>query len=91
MIDVYRVQNIPELYKNPMTSCMTAASEAFMAAIQQRLQSGSEAENGKSAPLDEIVGFVCGTLTAAERLTHHSMQHHEKEGHTLCIHSVSAF
>ena len=61
-----------------------------MAAIQQRLQSGSEAEDGDFAPVDEIVGFICGTLTAAERLTHHSMQHHEKEGRTLCIHSVSS-
>ncbi len=60
-----------------------------MAALQQQLQSGSETENGNSAPIDEVVGFICGTLTAAERLTHRSMQHHEKEGRTLCIHSVS--
>ncbi len=61
-----------------------------MVAVQQRLQSGEDAESS-SAPADEIVGFICGTLTTAERLTHHSMQHHEKDGQTLCIHSVLEF
>ena len=34
------------------------------------------------------MGYTCGTLTAAETLTHESMSKHDPEGHTLCIHSV---
>ena len=37
---------------------------------------------------DEIVSYVCGTLTTAAALTHDSMSKHELEGTTLCIHSV---
>ena len=37
---------------------------------------------------DEIVGFVCGTLTASSDLTHESMSEHESAGTLLCIHSV---
>jgi len=37
---------------------------------------------------DEMVSYVCGTLTAADVLTHHSMSTHEPAGTTLCIHSV---
>lgn len=37
---------------------------------------------------DELVSYVCGTLTTADVLTHESMSTHEPEGKTLCIHSV---
>ena len=37
---------------------------------------------------EKIIGFVCGTSTCAESLTHDSMSVHEPEGTTLCIHSV---
>lgn len=37
---------------------------------------------------DELVSYVCGTLTTAEVLTHDSMSTHEPSGSTLCIHSV---
>ena len=35
-----------------------------------------------------VVGFVCGTQTAAAGLTHESMARHDPGGRTLCIHSV---
>ena len=37
---------------------------------------------------DEIVSYVCGTLTMADALTHESMTTHEPAGSTLCVHSV---
>ena len=37
---------------------------------------------------DEIVSYVCGTLTSADVLTHDSMSTHEPTGKTLCVHSV---
>ena len=37
-----------------------------------------------------IVGYVCGTLTATDSLTHECMQNHNPEGNLLCIHSVRA-
>lgn len=37
-----------------------------------------------------IVGYICGTLTAAESLTHDSLQKHDPVGEMLCIHSVGA-
>ena len=69
-------------------SFLAAASEAFMVAVQQRLQSGDEAESSTRAPTDRLIGFICGTQTTADKLTHHSMGHHEKDGRTLCVHSV---
>jgi GNAT superfamily N-acetyltransferase len=35
-----------------------------------------------------VSGYVCGTLTKRERLTHESMQTHDDDGTVLCIHSV---
>lgn len=37
---------------------------------------------------DILVGYTCGTLTAADKLTEHSMKEHEPTGQTLCLHSV---
>lgn len=34
------------------------------------------------------VGFICGTQTTKDVLTHASMSRHESGGRTLCIHSV---
>ncbi len=46
--------------------------------------------NSSSGPnqADTLVGYTCGTLTAADTLTHESMSRHDPEGQTLCIHSV---
>lgn len=49
----------------------------------------SSSNNEAASSSDELVGFVCGTLTKADRLTHESMQQHDMEDTTLCIHSVS--
>ncbi|EFN57722.1 hypothetical protein CHLNCDRAFT_51000 [Chlorella variabilis] len=38
---------------------------------------------------DQIVGFICGTLTKADRLTEDSMGQHEPDGGLLAIHSVA--
>lgn len=35
-----------------------------------------------------IIGYICGTLTKAECITHESMSVHEPQGSLLCIHSV---
>mmetsp|Transcript_29421 Transcript_29421/g.53992 ORF Transcript_29421/g.53992 Transcript_29421/m.53992 type:complete len:163 (+) Transcript_29421:88-576(+) len=41
------------------------------------------------AELDgDIIGFVNGTCSKSETLTHNSMSSHEVDGSTLCIHSV---
>ena len=37
---------------------------------------------------DVAIGFVCGTRTRAEKLTHESMSNHDADGALLCIHSV---
>ena len=37
---------------------------------------------------EDIVGYVCGTLTASAELTHETMYKHDASGHLLCIHSV---
>eukprot|EP01080_Neovahlkampfia_damariscottae_P003819 gene3819-6980_t len=37
---------------------------------------------------EKIIGYVCGTLSNDEKLTHDSMFEHVKNGETLCIHSV---
>jgi ribosomal protein S18 acetylase RimI-like enzyme len=37
---------------------------------------------------EELVGYVCSTKTTEPTLTHESMGKHEKEGKTVCIHSV---
>src|SRR5690554_6805093 len=37
---------------------------------------------------DNIVGFVNGTVTTSTELTEESMEKHEPQGSTLCIHSV---
>ncbi|CAN0176643.1 unnamed protein product [Ectocarpus fasciculatus] len=36
----------------------------------------------------ELVGFVCGTCSQGEELSHESMHLHDPNGQTLCIHSV---
>ncbi|RIA90891.1 acyl-CoA N-acyltransferase [Glomus cerebriforme] len=36
----------------------------------------------------QLIGFVVSTSTLSESLTHESMSLHEKEGKTVCIHSV---
>lgn len=37
----------------------------------------------------ELVGFVCGTCSLGEELSHESMHLHDPNGPTLCIHSVA--
>ena len=67
-----------------MSACH-AAREAFLVAMKQ-----SSASNGDSCPSghEAMVGYICGTLSAAEKLTHESMSRHDPEGDMLCIHSV---
>ena len=60
-----------------LTPCF-AASELFLVAV-----SSSNAQTS-----DTLVGYSCGTLTAADKLTEKSMQEHEPTGQTLCLHSV---
>jgi predicted GNAT family N-acyltransferase len=36
----------------------------------------------------KVIGYVCGTLSKNEKLTHESMFQHQSDGETLCIHSV---
>ncbi len=56
---------------------------AFLVAIKQDSRS-----NGDSSAPEAIVGYICGTLSKADKLTHDSMQTHEAEGEMLCIHSA---
>ena len=57
------------------TSCV-AAGNLFLVGVRSQ-------EGG-----DKLLGFVCGTQTAATSLTHDSMAQHDEHGATLCIHSV---
>eukprot|EP00750_Incisomonas_marina_P005518 INCI13986.1.p1 GENE.INCI13986.1~~INCI13986.1.p1 ORF type:complete len:426 (-),score=74.93 INCI13986.1:3-1280(-) len=41
-----------------------------------------------TAQQQEVLGFVCGTLTKERTLTHESMDVHVPDGSSLCIHSV---
>lgn len=56
------------------------------------MSSGSSTSSGsRSLPThhpDVLVGYICGTLTSADTLTHESMSKHDPEGQTLCMHSV---
>ena len=64
-------------------SCsLNAASNLFMVAVASGNVGSSQHEG------DTLVGYTCGTLTAAETLTHESMSQHDSQGQTLCIHSV---
>ena len=46
----------------------------------------SELDERKSA--DQLVSYVCGTLTSSDTLTHESMSDHDPTGTVLCIRSV---
>ncbi|GAA5962874.1 hypothetical protein JCM3765_005900 [Sporobolomyces pararoseus] len=50
------------------------ASDYFLGAYQE--------------PDEELVGFICSTLTSSSTLTHESMETHEPSGDYLAIHSV---
>ena len=36
-----------------------------------------------------LIGYLCGSLSAAGKLTHESMHTHDPQGEMYCIHSVS--
>ena len=61
-----------------MTLLLLAASDLFLVALASDSAQAS----------DTLVGYTCGTLTASEKLTEHSMAQHEPTGQTLCLHSV---
>ncbi|CAN0519649.1 unnamed protein product, partial [Scytosiphon promiscuus] len=44
---------------------------------------------GSGSSGGELVGFVCGTCSQGEELSHESMHLHDPTGQTLCIHSVA--
>eukprot|EP00002_Diphylleia_rotans_P038168 TRINITY_DN8640_c0_g1_i1.p1 TRINITY_DN8640_c0_g1~~TRINITY_DN8640_c0_g1_i1.p1 ORF type:complete len:168 (-),score=30.39 TRINITY_DN8640_c0_g1_i1:32-535(-) len=54
--------------------------------LEYRINNAGEFFLGAYGP--DLLGFVCGTLSKGEHLEHHSMQHHDKDGESLCIHSV---
>eukprot|EP00899_Mesostigma_viride_P022096 jgi/Mesvir1/3070/Mv02982-RA.1 len=37
---------------------------------------------------DDVIGYVCGTLTSKGALDHATMFTHDPDGTTLCVHSV---
>lgn len=43
---------------------------------------------GDPSGTPSLAGFVVGTRSSSERLTHDSMAKHERQGTNLCIHSV---
>ena len=56
-----------------------AASNYFLVAVMQD-------KSGKHG--DKVVGYICGTLTAADHMDPQSISHHNPQGQTLCIHHV---
>ena len=69
---------------NPSICC--AAREAFLVAVKQN--SFKDGDSKAPGAGEAIVGYICGTLTAADSLTHECMQSNDPEGNLLCIHSV---
>lgn len=55
-----------------------AAADQFLAAVQAAPGGGGL----------QVVGYCCGTLTSAGKLTEESMGAHEPEGNLLAVHSV---
>ena len=62
-----------------------AASAERMA---MRLQEANPFFLGRYEEGSTLVGYVCGTLTAHDRLDEESMASHDPQGAVLCIHSV---
>lgn len=66
-----------------------ASREQLQRRIQYAAQSGPElftvARNNEN---NEVVGFLCTTLTTADLVTDESMSVHEHDGKTVCLHSV---
>jgi hypothetical protein len=62
-----------------------AASDFFLTAVTFP----PAADTDINEPADpHVIGYVCGTLSSSNSLTHESMSLHEAEGKMLCIHSV---
>ena len=55
--------------------------------LAMRIEDAADVFMVAMRPADSaIVGFVCGTCTAAAGLTHESMSTHDPEGQLLCVH-----
>ncbi|ORE06432.1 acyl-CoA N-acyltransferase [Rhizopus microsporus var. microsporus] len=66
-----------------------ASREQLKARIGYASQSGPELFMvSRNADNDQVVGFLCSTLTTADLVTEESMSTHEPEGKTICLHSV---
>lgn len=59
-----------------------------MVAVSSGVSTSTGGSNLPQHHADQLVGYICGTLTAADSLTHESMSKHDPDGRTLCIHSV---
>lgn len=72
------VQALSQISTMSFRGHLVAASDLFLVALASDSAKGS----------DTLVGYTCGTLTAADKLTEDSMAEHEPTGQTLCLHSV---
>lgn len=69
-----------------------ASREQLERRIKYASESGSElftvARNVEDNDQQQVVGFLCTTLTSADLVTDESMSVHEPQGRTVCLHSV---
>jgi ribosomal protein S18 acetylase RimI-like enzyme len=62
-----------------------AASDFFLTAVST---DHKDTDTGDTESALQVIGFVCGTLSTSNTLSHDSMSFHEPQGKLLCIHSV---
>jgi GNAT superfamily N-acetyltransferase len=70
-------------------SSFPADEKAELAAIQMRRQQASEYFWVLGDEETGIIGYVNGTCTKLDVITHESMERHDSDGSTLVIHSVT--
>ena len=56
--------------------------------VQMRMQEAAPFFMVREDDTGSVVGFINGTLSTSQELTHESMGKHESSGETLCVHSV---
>ncbi|GAA5942111.1 polyamine acetyltransferase [Sporobolomyces koalae] len=65
-----------------------ADEAASLSALEYRQRHASDYFRGAYDQDEQLVGFICSTLTSSSTLTHESMETHEPAGTYLAIHSV---
>eukprot|EP01095_Lingulamoeba_sp_RSL-Kostka_P006296 TRINITY_DN1973_c0_g1_i1.p1 TRINITY_DN1973_c0_g1~~TRINITY_DN1973_c0_g1_i1.p1 ORF type:complete len:170 (+),score=38.72 TRINITY_DN1973_c0_g1_i1:83-592(+) len=71
------------------TSAFPEDEAASLESLKNRInQAGNLFYGIKKKETDELIGYICSTLSDKETLEHDSMLFHIENGNLLCIHSV---